>query len=72
MTRKTRSGTTLVEVEFQNYVMHKVDELINNGDFPDVASLVNCAVMYSLGRGELRFINEYLAERMNDELIQNL
>ena len=73
MVRKARHGTTVLEVEFQNYVMHKIEELLNmEGGFPDVDSVVNYAIMYSFGKGELSFLNEYLAERMNDELVQNL
>ena len=73
MVRKARRGTTVLEFEFQNYVMHKIEELLTmKGGFPDVDSVVNYAIMYSFGKGELSFLNEYLAERMNDELVQNL
>jgi hypothetical protein len=73
MVRKARRGTTVLEVEFQNYVMHKIEELLTmKGGFPDVDSVVNYAIMYSFGKGEVQFLNEYLAEKMNDELIQNL
>lgn len=73
MVRKAKHGVTVVDVEFQNYVFWKIEELLTmkNG-FPDVDSVVNYAIMYSFGKGEVSFLNEYLAERMNDELIQNL
>jgi hypothetical protein len=73
MARRAKPGVTIVDVEFQNYVFWKVEELLKmKGVFPDVDSVVNYAIMYSFGKGEVSFLNEYLAERMNDELIQNL
>jgi len=73
MVRKSKHGVTVVDVEFQNYVFWKIEELLTmeNG-FPDIDSVVNYAVMYSFGKGEVSFLNEYLAERMNDELVQFL
>ena len=63
----------MVEVEFQNYVMHKVEELIEmKGGFPDVSSVVNYAIMYAFGGGEIQFLNEYRAEHMNAELMEFL
>lgn len=53
--------------------MHKIEELLTmKGGFPDVDSVVNYAIMYAFGKGEVSFLNEYRAERMNDELTQFL
>jgi hypothetical protein len=52
--------------------MNKVKELIANGDFPNASYVVHYAVMYAIGGGELCFLNECRAERMNAKLIQYL
>jgi hypothetical protein len=73
MVRKAKHGVTVVDVEFQNYVFWKVEELLTmKGGFPDVDSVVNYAIMYAFGGGEIRFLNEYRAEHMNDELAEFL
>jgi hypothetical protein len=73
MTRKEKPGVTVVDVEFQNYVFWKIEELLTmkNG-FPDVDSVVNYAIMYAFGKGEVSFLNEYRAEHMNAELMEFL
>ena len=73
MVRKAKPGVTMVEIEFQNYVMWKIEELLTMKDgFPDVDSVVNYAIMYAFGKGEVSFLNEYRAEHMNDELVKFL
>jgi hypothetical protein len=47
MTRRTRKGTTVIEIEFQNYVMHKIEKLTSSGDFLDAPYLLNYAVIYA-------------------------
>ena len=47
--RKTqKKGVTIVEIEFQNYVKDRIDEILATGDFPDITNFIHYAVMYSI------------------------
>jgi hypothetical protein len=65
MTTKRREGVAVVEIEFTNYVKDRIDEILATGDFPDINSFIQNAVLYSIA-GYERFKNESLLKELGD------
>jgi hypothetical protein len=43
-----KQGVTVVEVEFQNYVKGRIDEILATGDFINLDDFMQYAVLYSI------------------------
>jgi len=64
--RKTqKKGATVVEIEFQNYVKDRIDEILATGDFRDINDFVQHSVLYGIA-GYETFKNERLLKELGE------
>ena len=64
--RKTqKKGVTIVEIEFQNSVKDRIDEILATGDFLNINDFMMYAVMYSIA-GDERSKNECLLKELGE------